>query len=227
MCYTMSGGGGYSQSESEQMAQSLGPLGSASGTIRGQGQNILSNLLFGREAGRFAGTGIGGGGILGDLRVRTLAPVEYSTPSLSPRGLTTEQETQAGLTEQSLRTPFQQAVAQALGNVSSAYTQRGFNRPENIQAIAGSAAQNVAPQFAQLYANLGSQYQGMGTENVMQRTQAQLVREDLLRQRFTDLLNALGINVSALGGQSQSYGASKSMSVQASGSGSKGPSTTP
>ena len=216
----MSLGGGYSQSESDQRSQSFGPLGSISGTARGQAQNTLSNLLFGRGAGQFAGTGFGEGGVLGDLRARTQAPAEYQTfnyqtPTLTPTGLYAEQEA-------ALRTPFQQAVEQALGRTSGNYAMRGFNRPENIQAIAGSAAQNVAPQFANLYATLAGQ-------NVAQRTQAPLIQEqqtqqrfltqeDVTRQRFTDLLNALGINVSALGGQATSLGTSKSMGVQASGS---------
>ena len=199
----MSLGGGYSQSESDQRSQSFGPLGSASGTLRGAGQGSLFGNIF------------GAGNLIDTATLRTRAPVEYTLPSLSPRGLTTEQEAQAGLTEQSLRTPFQQAVEQALGRTSGNYAMRGFNRPENIQAIAGSAAQNVAPQFAQLFANLGSQYQGLGTQNVMQRTQAPLVREDVIRNRFADLLNALGLGTTALGGEATSYGSSKSMGVQA------------
>ena len=197
-------GGGYSQSESEQKSNAYGPLGSASGALRDVGQKSLFGNIFG--AGNLIDTAV----------LRTRAPVEYALPSLSPRGLTSEQEAQATLTDESLRAPFQEAVRQALGRTSSTYAGRGFNRPENIQAIAGSAAQNVAPQFAQLLANLGSQYQGLGTQNVMQRTQAPLIREDILRNRFADLLQALGLSTTALGGESSSYGASKSMSAQAS-----------
>ena len=198
-------GGGYSQSESEQRSQSGGPFSSASGTLRGLTQGELARTLFGPQIG----SGVGGGGLVGMLRGRTTEPTGYTTPILSERGLLAEQE--AGL-----RAPFQQAVQQALSGVSGAYARRGFTRPENIEAIAGSTAMNVAPQFANLYANLAGQ-------NVAQRTQAPLVQEDMLRQRFADLLNSLGIGITALGGEATSYGSSKSVSGQASIAGKSSP----
>lgn len=192
----MSLGGGYSQSESEQKSQSYGPLGSTSGTIRGQGQNTLADILFG--AGRNTGRP-GAGGLLDVLQQRTQAPVEYTAPDI------------LGATQGGVRTAFDEAVRQGIGRFSSDYARRGINRPENIEALVGSTVQNVAPQFANLYA-------GAAAQGEQARAQAPLIREDVLRQRFTDLLNALGINVSALGGEATSYGASKSFGVQAQGS---------
>ena len=118
------------------------------------------------------------------------------TPQLTATGLLPEQE--AGL-----RQPFEQAVAQAMSRASGNFANRGFLRPENIQAIAGSAAQNVAPSFAQLMTTLAGQ-------NVGQRTQAPLVQEDILRQRFADFMNALGLTTTALGGESTGFGRSES-----------------
>ena len=45
---------------------------------------------------------------------------------------------------------FRRAVMTAMSGNSADYANRGFLRPENINAIAGSAAQNVMPQFAPL-----------------------------------------------------------------------------
>ena len=180
----MSLGGGYSQSESEQKSQSLGPLGSASGTIRGQGQNVLADLLFGQ--GR-----TGAGGITDILRQRTETPINYTAPNITG----------------GIQNAFGEAIRQGMGRYSADFARRGFNRPQAIEAILGSTVQNVAPQFAPYYA-----------QQAQAEAQAPLIREDVTRQRFTDLLNALGINIQALGGESQSYGASKSMSAQAQGS---------
>lgn len=182
----MSLGGGYQQSESEQKSQSYGPLGSVSGTIRGTGQNVLADLLYGK--GR-----TGEGGVSDLLLRRTQAPTGYTTPTLTATGLLPEQQN-----------AFTEAVNQAMSRVSGNFANRGFLRPENIQAIAGSAAQNVAPGFANIIA-----------QNVAQRTQAPLVQEDIMRNRFMDLLQSLGVNIQALGGESSSYGSSKSMGAQA------------
>jgi hypothetical protein len=45
---------------------------------------------------------------------------------------------------------FRTAVAQAMGSSSSDFARRGMLNPEHIGAIAGSAAQNVAPRFLEL-----------------------------------------------------------------------------
>ena len=181
------GGAGYSQSESEQKSQSLGPLGSASGTIRGSLQNVLANLLSG--TGR---TGQGEG-LLAELQGRTQNAPTYSLPSLTQTGLYPAQD-QA----------FRQAVQQAVSGLSGNYAQRGMLTPDAIGAIAGSAAQNVAPQFAPLIG-----------QNIQAQAQVPLQNEDIMRGRLADLFNALGITISGLGGESTSYGSSKSMSVQA------------
>lgn len=178
---------GKQDSAQQQQAESYGPLGS--GTIRGQGQNALADLLFGR--GR-----TGAGGVSDMLLQRTQAPVEYTPPNL------------LGATQGGVRTAFEEAVRQGLGRFSADYARRGFNRPENVEAIVGSTVQNVAPQFANLYA-------GAAAQQEQARAQAPLVREDVLRQRFTDLLNALGINISALGGQSTSFGRGESSGFNA------------
>ena len=178
MCNTPGLGGGSQQGSSE-----AGVL-RAAGTPRQDllQRNFLTSLI-GSDWTK------GGGGITGALQARADSPVTYQTPELSSRGLFAEQE--AGL-----RQPFEQAVSQAMSRASGNFAQRGFLRPENIQAIAGSAAQNVAPAFANLYTNLAAQ-------NVNQRTQAPLVQEEMIRQRFSDLLAALGLTQNALGGSSQ------------------------
>lgn len=184
---------GKQDSAQQQQAQSAGPLGSGGGSelVR---RNLITNLI-GPDWTQ------GGGGLLEMLRARTAAPNTYQTPQLTSTGLLQEQE--AGLKQ-----PFEQAVAQAMSRASGNFANRGFLRPENIQAIAGSAAQNVAPSFANLYASLAGQ-------NVQQRTQAPLVIEDQTRQRFMDFLQALGLTSSSLGGQSTSVGRGESSGVNA------------
>lgn len=188
------GGAGYSQSESDQRSQSLGPLGSATGTIRGSLQNVLADLLSGKSR-------TGEQGLLNTLQGRTMDAPIYSLPALNPSGLYPAQN-QA----------FQQAVQQAVSGLSGNYAQRGMLRPEAIGAIAGSAAQNVAPQFAPLIG-----------QNIAAQAQVPLQNEDIMRGRLADLFNALGITITGLGGEATSYGSSKSMSAQAQiGSGKKG-----
>jgi len=196
----MSLGGGYSQSSSRQGSESYGPLGGGGNRqlFAGDIMDLLTDRGVSGPQNQY------GGGIFQQLFQRAQSPVNYQTPQLDASGLQSEQAT-------ALQQPFQQAVNQALGRFSSIGAQRGFLRPENVQAIAGAAAQNVAPQFAQLIS-------GMGTQNLQQRTQAPLVQEDLARQRFADLLNALGLGGTLLGGQATSFGRSSSMGVQAQGS---------
>lgn len=190
--------GGYSESESESKSTSFGPLGSESGTIRGQGQNILANLLFGRGPGRTSGEGFGEGGVLGNLFARSQQAPTYEAPDLM------------GAVRGGVNTAFDEALRQGVGRYSADYARRGITRPENIAAMVGSAVQNVAPQFANLYGQTAVQ-------DAQGRAQAPLIREEMARQRFADLLAALGINVQALGGQSTGYGSASSMSVNAGG----------
>ena len=186
----MSLGGGYQQSNSSNEASSFGPLGS--GPLRNASQRELSTFLLGDR---------GPGGVqlrpslLGTLEGRTTQPTGYTTPNLTATGLLPEQQN-----------AFTEAVNQAMSRASGNFANRGFLRPENIQAIAGSAAQNVAPSFANMIA-----------QNVGQRTQAPLIQEDILRNRFNDLIQALGLGGTLLGGQSLSQGKSSSMGVQAQG----------
>ena len=190
--------GGYQESESESKSNSLGPLGSASGTIRGQGQNMLANLLFGRGPGRMSGEGFAEGGVLGDLFARSKQAPQYEAPELM------------GAVRGGVNTAFDEAVRQGVGRYSADYARRGMNRPENIAAMVGSAVQNVAPQFANLYGQTAVQ-------EAQGRAQAPVIREEMARQRFADLLAALGINVSALGGEATGFSSARAMGVQGSG----------
>lgn len=185
-------GGGYQKSSSNQESQSAGPLGSGpiAEITRRKFANVLTDQGFGETP-----AGTYGGGLFDQLFQRTQAPVNYAAPTLTASGLLPEQQN-----------AFSEAVNQAMSRTSGAFANRGFLRPENIQAIAGSAAQNVAPAFAPVIA-----------QNVALRTQEPLIREDLMRNRFNDLLQALGIIPAALGGESSSIGKSSSFGVQASG----------
>jgi hypothetical protein len=84
---------------------------------------------------------------------------------------------------------FSTAVQQALGGASSSYAQRGFLRPENINAIAGSAAQNVMPQFA-----------GMIGQNV-------LVQEQVTQNRINQLMQLISTYPGLLGGMATNVSA--------------------
>ena len=183
---------GKNDSSQQQQAQSAGPLGSGGGSelVR---RNLITNLI-GPDWTQ------GGGGILAALQARTNAPLNYQTPQLTASGLLPEQQG-----------AFTEAVNQAMNRASGNFANRGFLRPENIQAIAGSAAQNVAPAFAPFI-----------ERNVAQRTQAPLIQEDMLRQRFMDFLQALGLTSTSLGGQSQSFGSGQSSGFQAGIQGSAG-----
>lgn len=189
----MSLGGGYQQSKSSNESESAGPLGTGPKRELFQ-RNLLMNLLGPDWTA-------GNGGLFGQLQARTAAPTNYQTPQLTSTGLLQEQE--AGLKQ-----PFEQAVAQAMSRASGNFAGRGFLRPENIQAIAGSAAQNVAPGFANLMTTLAGQ-------NVGQRTQAPLIQEDIMRNRFADLMNALGLGSQLLGGTARGSGGGSSFGVQA------------
>lgn len=192
--------GAYDQQRSRSKQVSYGPLGSESGGIRGQGQNILANLLFGREQGRMEGTGFGEGGTLGALFARSRQEPAYEAPDLM------------GAVQGGVNTAFDEAVRQGVGRYSADYARRGMTRPENIAAMVGSAVQNVAPQFASLYGQTAVQ-------DAQGRAQAPLIREELTRQRFADLLAAMGINIQALGGQSEGGTYSKGFGMSHSSSG--------
>lgn len=190
MCNAPGLGGGSQQATGSQ----YGPLGGGgAATVT---RNTLADLLVDKGIG--GATGQYGGGVLNQLFGRAQSNVPYQLPTLDASGLQAEQAN-------ALQNPFQQAVNQALGRFSSIGASRGFLRPENVNAIAGAAAQNVAPQFAPLIT-------GMATQNLQQRTQAPLIQEDLARQRFADLLQALGITGNLVGGSGTqaSYGTQNS-----------------
>ena len=87
---------------------------------------------------------------------------------------------------------FRVAVQQALGSASSDFAQRGFLRPENINAIAGSAAQNVMPQFAPL---IGQQV---------------IAPEQITQNRISQLLQLISLYPGLLGGQATQISAGQS-----------------
>ena len=91
---------------------------------------------------------------------------QVAFPTLSERGLFQPQERAFNDQLSALQQPFQQAVTQALGQISSNYANRGFVNPESVSAIAGSAAQNVAPQFAGLLSNIYGGVMNTAGQNV-------------------------------------------------------------
>ena len=86
------------------------------------------------------------------------------------------------------RTAFNTAVKQALGSNSSDYALRGYLRPENINAIAGSAATNV------LANNLGLIGQNVAL--------AGLTGEEILQNRIDQLLKLISLYPGLMGGES-------------------------
>src|SRR3990167_10575980 len=101
-------------------------------------------------------------------------------------------------------TGFAEAVRQATSRLSGGFANRGFMTPRAIGAIAGSAAQNVLPQFAPL---MGQQ---IGGENILRgeqlRSQDQFsfAAEQLRQQEFYNYLQSL---IAAMGGTSTGVGA--------------------
>lgn len=173
----------YGEQGQESRSQQ-GLLQSSSGTTEGQVRNVVANILAGVGRNTDEGAAMGKGGLLSNLFDRPNAPITYRAPGLTASGLLPEQQN-----------AFSEAVSQALGRHSTNFTRRGFNRPENIQAIAGSAARDVAPSFAPMIA-----------QNVALRTQEPLVHEDIMRKRFDDILRSLGITSGLAGGSSMSQG---------------------
>lgn len=169
----MCGGQGFGGGEQQSSAVSGGPLWSpGTNRFRSIGQRNLLAELLGPEASFGAIPGAPRGGALATARQYTSAPIE--TPDYVG----------------AIRQPFEQAIRQGIGQFSADYARRGINRPENIEALVGSAAQNVAPQFAGYYA---------------QQAQTPLLREDIRRQRMMDYLNVINQLMGATGGQSQQF----------------------
>ena len=106
---------------------------------------------------------------------------------------------------------FAEAVRQATSRFSGGFANRGFMTPRTLGAIAGSAAQNVLPQFAPL---MGQQISG---ENILRggqitgldefRQRLSLSQEDVESKRRQDYLNFMQTLIAALGGTSTAFGA--------------------
>lgn len=105
-----------------------------------------------------------------------------------PLGMPSVDESTGLLTPQ--RTAFDQAVKQAFSHASGTSAMAGQLRPENYSAVAGSAAQNVMPQFAPLIQDV-SQY----------RQQLAQVPETVFQQRMQQYLSSLGNVPGLLGSQ--------------------------
>ena len=167
----------YGQQTNRGQTEQYGPFGG--GGLRTRAQGSIADYLFdlGEQgpAGQYANRG---GGLYQQLFGRATGDeVPYRPPNI------------VGGVENAFRT----AINQGMSKFSSAYANRGFNRPENINAILGSTIQNVAPQFAPYYA-----------EQARAEAQVPLIQEDIRRKRIEDFLNALGLGGTLLGGQSYS-----------------------
>ena len=193
----LSGGFQQQQQRSEQFG---GPL---EGAQRGEASLALMRRLFGQDIpGQYLPSPYA-------LPNRRLPYTPITPTPLNAMGLYPGQ--QAG---------FQEAVQQVLGKLSGNFADRGFNTPRAVQAIAGSAAQNVLPQFAPL---MGQQIAGRdellrqlsltpaalaGQENV-QDIQAQQVAAQR-KQQYLDFIQQM---IAALGGRSA--GAGSGFGIQA------------
>ena len=121
---------------------------------------------------------------LKELMGRAQSP--FGFPALTANGLFPQQEE-----------AFRNALMQAMGGASGDWASRGFLRPENINAIAGSAVQNVMPQWGPLI--------GQNVYN------AALTPENVAQQRWQQLLQWLGVAQGfASGGQGTSVGSGSS-----------------
>lgn len=183
-------GGSYSKSNQQSGSTSVGPLGS--GQNFGDISNLLTDLFKGSAPG------------LSSLPGQSFMPIQPT--ALNEFGLYKGQQD-----------AFGEAVSQALGKLSGNFANRGFNTPRSINAIAGSAAQNVLPQFAPL---MGQQ---IGAQDQF-RHQLSLAPEEVRlkrQQQLTEFFQALS---QALGQTSTSFGNASSFSVGGNvGGGSAGP----
>ncbi len=95
-------------------------------------------------------------------------------------------------------TGFNQAVTKALSGFSGNEAARGFLQPSAVANIAGSAAQQVAPQFAQFALPLAG-------HNILQQT---TVPEQLMQGRTNQLIDFLKSLMGVPGGTGQGSGSS-------------------
>lgn len=125
-----------------------------------------------------------------------LKPVE-PTMQLDAMGLTPGQ-----------RSGFDEAVKQAFSRSSGSSAMAGLLRPENFSAVAGSAAQQVLPQFAPLIAqNLGQQF-NQGIQN----NQQQFGMESDRLNKMLNALNQYQVSTGTQRGPGMAYNATNSAS---------------
>ena len=110
--------------------------------------------------------------------------------ALSDRGLTSQQE-------QAVTSPFAEAINQMFSKVSGQTAQRGFLNPAHTSAVIGSATQNVAPSFANLFANMATQNVN---DNLNWQRMLPLEQEKVRQAREAQALNAFGMLPAFLGG---------------------------
>lgn len=188
---SLSLGGGQSKSRQNQQTTSVGPLGG------GQNYGDISNLL--------SGTIKGNAPMFGNVFDQPFQAIQPT--ALNSMGLYGGQQE-----------AFGQAVSDALGKLSGNFTARGFNTPRVVSALAGSAAQNVLPQFAPL---MGQQ---ISTQDAL-RHQLSMAPEQVRQQRTLQLAQFIQALSGALGQNQVGFGSGTSSSWNAQGS--AGQKTTP
>src|SRR3990167_1997234 len=106
------------------------------------------------------------------------------------------------------RSGFDQAIQQAFSRASGGAAMQGQLRPKNFSAVAGSAAQNVLPQFAPLMSqNLAMQFQ-----QGMQNNQQQQGMEADRLIKMLGVLNQYQISTGKQRGPGAGYNATNSAS---------------
>lgn len=93
------------------------------------------------------------------------------------------------------RAAFDEAVKQAFSRASGASALAGQLRPDNLSAVAGSAVQNVLPQFAPLIQEVSQYRQGLSQ-----------VPETVFQQRMQQYLASLNAAPGLLGSQGTGAG---------------------
>lgn len=177
-------GGSKSNSRQDSGSSTWGPLGA--GQDKGTVQTLLTKLIGGNAPA------------FGDVNAQPFQPI---TPTgLNSMGLYGGQQD-----------AFAEAVRQSLGQLSGNFANRGFNTPRAVGAIAGSAAQNVLPQFAPL---MGQQ---ISTQDQL-RHQLSLAPEEVRRSRNEQLVQFIQALSQALGPGSSSFGSGTASSFSVSGS---------
>ena len=176
----------YGQQQSTSSGDQYGPLGNTSGLPRGQVQNLFRDMLLRQAPQMEAFAGNAG------------VPEAVRLPQLDSLGLYAPQ-----------RAAFDQAVKQAFSRASGSSAMQGQLRPENFAAVAGSAAQNVAPSFAPMIGQNVRDASMVPFQTALQSLQGKL-------QAQAPLQNFMQTMIAALGNQGHNQSASRS--YQGSGS---------